>query len=266
MARAAAKQLAIRTDGKTEIQNWAILGLDLSLSRTGYAALYMENGVAAWGSIGSFAVDDASKQKDTWARAQAYAIGAGMVLESIWKHCMDSGQKWGLAVVMEYPDPENSYLMGVNQIMQTSLWSPSVPYYDDFTALYRMFVNASTLRSCMGISGGTNKTENQRVAQTFLPPGQFDNLDSDACDAVLSAMYCSWGIHLLQGRTRGVPLKAQASLAKEGVKLRARKEVPAGLLYDPELWTRITIPTSIILKRRDAAGKKARLDSIPVIL
>lgn len=264
MARAAAKQLVIRTDGKTEIQNWAILALDLSLSRTGYAVLFMEDGHAEWGHIGSFAMDDASAKLDTWARAQAYAMGVGMVMESMWAKCTQSGKAWGMAVVMEYPDPENSYLMGVNQIMQASLWSPSVPFYSDFTAVYRMFVNASTLRSCMGLTGGTNKVENHRIAQTFLPEGKFANLDSDACDAVLAAMYCSWGIHLLQGRTKGVPLKAQASLAKEGTKLRAKREVPAGLLYDPDLWTRIVIPLSIIMKRRDAAGKKARLDSIPV--
>ena len=120
MARAAAKQLVIRTDGKTEIKDWAILGLDLSLSRTGYAALYLESGVASWGEVGSFTMDDDSKKADTWARAQAYALGIGSVLEGMWARCRNRG--YGLAIILEYPDPENSYLMGLNQVIQTNLY------------------------------------------------------------------------------------------------------------------------------------------------
>jgi hypothetical protein len=268
--RAAAKPPAsIRTDGHTSVRNWAILGLDLSLARTGYAVLYLEDGKPKWGDIGSYTQ---SNEPDSWARAQAYAIGIGMTLERIWQtRCRHKAASWGLAVVMEYPDPENSYLMGLNQVIQTSLWNPAVPYYADFAELRRMLVNAATLRSVMGIVGKTDKVLNHSIAQGFLPKGAYPNLDSDACDAVLLCRYAAWGIDLLQGRPELVPLKAQASLAKDEVKVKvkvnsktgevmSRSETPAGLLYNPDLWTKIDLPLTIILKRADAVAKKARLE------
>ena len=268
--RAAAKAPApIRSDASTEIQNWAILGLDLSLARTGTAVLLTEGGRLSWGEIGSYTQ---ASDPDTWIRAQGYAIGIGMTLERIWRECRSRPGPWGLVVAMEYPDPENSFLMGLNQIVQASLWNVSVPFYADFAELRRMFVNASTLRAVMGLVPGTTKADNQRVAQTFLPPKTYPNLDTDACDAVLLCRFAAWGIDLLQGRADQVPRKAGASLAKDEVKVKvkvnsktgevmSRKETPAGLLYNPELWTKITLPTTIILKRSDAVAKKARLEA-----
>ena len=274
--RAAAKPpAAIRTDGTTEIQNWAILGLDLSLARTGYAVLLTEGGRRSWREIGSYTQDSAP---DTWARAQAYAIGIGMALEQIWMECIRSrGGRWGLAIVMEYPDPENSYLMGLNQVIQASLWNPTIPYYTHFAELRRMFVNANTLRSVMGLPPGSTKADNQRVAQTFLPTGGYPNLDTDACDAVLLCQYAAWGIDLLQHRPEQVPPKAQLSLAKPGVKVKvkvnskngevmSRKETQAALLYNPELWTKIELPTTIILKKANAVAKKARLEAFTLYI
>ena len=270
----AAKQLVIRTDGKTEIQNWAILGLDLSLARTGTAVLYHRGGGLAWGETGSYTQ---SSEPDTWARSQAYAVGIGMTLERIWQCCRELGGSWGLAVVLEYPDPENSFLMGLNQVIQASLWNPSIPYYADFAELRRMFVNASTLRSVMGLPPGSTKADNQRVAQTFLPMGGYPNLDTDACDAVLLCQYAAWGIDLLQHRPEQVPPKAQLSLAKPGVKVKvkvnskngevmSRKETQAALLYNPELWTKIELPTTIILKKANAVAKKARLEAFTLYI
>ena len=273
--RAPAKKLSIRTDGTTEIQNWAILGLDLSLSRTGFAALLLEGGVRTWSDVGSYTITEPGI--DTWARAQAYAIGIGMELESLWKACTTRGGTWGLLIAMEWPDPENSYLMGLNQVIQTSLWNPSIPYYQAFSELRRMSVNAMTLKSVMELPQGSTKKDNQAQAQTFLPKSAYPNLDTDACDAVLLCQFASWGVSMLQGHFDTVPIKAQASLARDEMKVKvktnsktgeviSRTETPAGLLYNPDLWTQIVLPKSIILKRADAVIKKRLLDSFTLAI
>jgi hypothetical protein len=162
-------------------------------------------------------------------------------------------------------------------VIQTSLWNAAIPFYADFADVRRMFVNAATLRSVMGLVPGTTKADNQRIAQTFLPKGAYPNLDTDACDAVLLCRFAAWGVDLLQGRPEHVPLKAGLSLAKDEVKVKvkvnsktgailSRKETPAGLLYNPELWTAITLPTTIILKRADAVKKAARLEAFTITL
>lgn len=263
----AKKVIEIREDGTTEIQNWAILGLDLSLSNTGFASLYLQDGAAVWGHVGSLCTKTGP---ENWARSQAYGIGIGMVMESMWKTCAASGRAWGLCISLEWPDPNNSYLMGLNQVVQSVIWNYQVPFFSEFQGIQRMSVNASTLRSVVGIKGGTDKEENHRIAQSFLPPGSYPNLDHDACDAVLLCQFARWGVDMLQGRRATVPVPAQIALAKVGEKMRVvgsrRVPVPAGILYDPVLWTRMEIPTSIILKRRDAATKSARLDQYPITI
>ena len=276
MVRAAAKHLAIRTDGQTKIQNWVLLGLDLSLSRTGYATLFIEGPKATWGRVGSYSMSEDNKGEETWARAQAYAMGIGSELLNIWEKCRATGKAWGLGIIMEYPDPDNSYLMGLNQVIQTSLWNAGIPCYADFLELRRMFVNASTLRSVMGILSGTGKAENQRIAQTFLPEGVYARLDQDACDAVLLCMYARWGIQMLHGNFEGVPLKAQASLAKDDIKVKvkhrkdgselSRKETPSGVLYDPALWTKIILPRTLTMRHADSARAKAATTPITLHL
>lgn len=267
------KEVAIRTDGRTEIQNWAILGLDLSLSRTGYATLLTQGSAETWVEIGSYTPGDESKGEDTWARAQAYALGIGAEIERIHARCTAMGGSWGLLIVMETPDPENSYLMGLNQVIQTNLWNPIIPFYSFFSELRRMFVNAQSLRSIMGLPQGSTKADNQKKAWSFLPSGRFQRMDTDACDAVLLVRFAAWGIAMLQGRPEQVPRVAQIALARDGVSVKVKavskdtgevlrkEEKPNGLLYNPDLWTKIEFPKAIVLKRADADRPKPKLDS-----
>ena len=247
------------------IKNWTVFGVDLSLSRTGHARLDIRDGVASWVSAGSIKPKDASKE--TWARGRAIAL----TLHSMFQDLQDEIRAnqtqgpYGVIVSMEFPDPENSYLMALNGIVQGQLWGVERPWN---VQVFRLSVNASTLRSVLrlGTKGkGTDKAENLAMAYEYADREVFPRLDTDSCDAVLLAML---GLHTamaLSGHEDRVPAKPltrtfttemkRKEFKRNGVVTRVEL-TPVGLVHNPATWTVMPQSQTVDMAIYDASKPK----------
>jgi hypothetical protein len=182
-----------------EIKEWYILGLDPSLSRTGYALQHVrltdEGTKARWVNVGSIKPTDSSDP--IWVRSKNIA----MFLRTLVPRGADGDtvSRTGLIVSLEFPTPTNDFLVALNRIVHLVLFDgPGVPFEkgdlsilsNNFGAIRILHTNAATLRSLMGLTmrGAKNKVENIAKAYTFIDKEKFPSLDTDSCDAVLLAM------------------------------------------------------------------------------
>lgn len=243
--------------------NWTILGLDLSLTRTGFATLHCEGGVARWGAIGSLTPRDqkGAPKQESWLRAAALGIAIRARVTQLMRTYHAP-----LILAIEFPDPNNSYLMGLNQVIQTILWTT-----DDQGGVggpdgvvYRLAINASTLRATLYLKGVSDKASNLELAYAYVPKENYPTLDSDSCDAALLAMMGRYAVQILQGEEDLVPLKPRCTLCDIAVKQKFRtdkvtgekvvsKETPKGLLHNPLTWTRIPSSQCVTLGVADAS-------------
>ncbi len=242
---------------RLSISDWIVFGLDLSFSRTGYAALRVRDDVAAWGPIGSFEPKDV--HADQWVRGASIAVLVHEWMSGI----ITREHPQGVILSMETPDPHNSYLMALNGVVQTVLWaSAEEGTLQALAPTYRLCVNASTLRSTLCLTSD-DKSDNMALARSFLPGDSYPGLDTDACDAVLMAMmgrYVTMVLRGDEGRVPAAPLRMLCS-DESRVKVRnngegrapTRKETPRGLLLNPATWS--LIPGQVIAEVRhtDAA-------------
>lgn len=239
---------------RLSISDWIVFGLDLSFTRTGYSALRVVDGVAAWGAIGSFEPRDA--HVDQWARGSSMAV----LLREWMQKTITQENPQGVILAMETPDPDNSYLMALNGIVQTILWSSSdFGTLQSMASTYRFFINASTLRSMLRLTS-SDKSDNMALAQNFLPEGGYPGLDSDSCDAVLLAMVGRYATMVLGGQEAQVPSVPLRVLCTEEsrVKVRSngegkkptRKETPRGLMLNPATWS--SMPSQVVAEVRCA--------------
>ena len=256
---------------------WTILGLDLSLTRTGFATLHCEGGVASWEDIGSLTPRDpkgSSGKQESWVRASAL----GIAIRARATQLMIDRPSTPLIIAIEFPDPNNSYLMGLNQVIQTILWAA-----DDAGGiggpsglLYRLAVNASTLRAALRLGGTTDKGNNLDLAYGYVPKDRYPALDSDSCDAVLLAMMGRYAVQVFQGEEDLVPVKPRCTLCDCGVKQKFRtdkathekvvsKETPRGLLHNPLTWTRILAPQQVTLGISDASTTAKAVNTTLII-
>ncbi|MEG9437549.1 hypothetical protein JAO29_15470 [Edaphobacter sp. HDX4] len=193
------------------IDRWLVLGLDPSLSRTGYAFMLVENGpsgqTARWLDVGSLKPDDASVP--VWIRSKAIALTLKRMLDQVVaslarsEHHLDSLKRTGLIISLEAPTPGNDFLTSISRILHLVLLDSS-SLLTDFGRTQVQMTNASTLRSLMGLkkTGNKNKVENVGKAYEYLDLGKYHNLDTDACDAVLMAIMGRYSAAILLGIPR----------------------------------------------------------------
>lgn len=271
------------------IDEWLILGLDPSLSRTGYALMHVKQGegrsVASWLDVGSISPEDASDPQ--WVRSKAIStIAKDILLKAIEKQfqpkreqsygvtCLSAAtakrmSRVGLIISFEAPTPGNDFLITISRILHLVFFAADrigeeTPFPDYFGRVHVQMTNASTLRRLMGLvqRGAKNKKENVAKAFTFLDQGSFPNLDTDACDAVLMGMMARYSAAILMGYPESVPEQFRIALcdATEEVKGKGRNQRlrTKGIFYRPEYWTRYERKTYVI-QTRDARVKTTRL-------
>jgi hypothetical protein len=261
-------------DPVPEIKHWLIFGLDPSLSRTGYALMSVrkEDGAtnARWLQVGSVAPD--SSAAPVWVRSKQIAKALKNTLKG---HVFsDEAAETGLIISMEFPTPQNDFLVALNRIIHLVFFdNPGVPFEkDDYSILSNNFAtirvltpNAATMRSLMGLTmrGAKNKKENIEKAYTFLDRDRYPNLDTDACDGVLMAVMARHVASLLLGCADEVPkpFAFRYTNAEKETKGRGRNEriVTKGMLHRPEYWYAYE-PTVYSLQWRDARQKTRTLE------
>lgn len=262
-------------------KNWVVVGIDLSLSRTGYAVLHLEGGVARWGEVGSIKPKDTSDE--TWARGTAIAAVLRQRVESLAVEVSHHNEAHpddltGIILAVEFPDPENSYLMALNGIVQAVLWSSGeLGAIQQDVPLYRLSINAMTLRATLRLNTKVtgDKDVNLAMAYEYIPKNSYPNLDSDSCDAVLLAMMGRHAGMILSGHRDLVPNKPLVTLCSTEAKVKViqrkgkepiRKETPKALLHNPATWTRIAGPVTVGLTLIDAKLVLHRHPSSTILL
>jgi hypothetical protein len=258
--------------------NWIILGLDPSLSRTGFSILQVAltpDGVtqAQWLAAGS--IKPESSKDPIWIRGKAMSkFLYDKLLSTVDVYGSspdDSGVCFGtgLIISMEYPTPMDDFLVALNRILHLVLLDGVLPSY--FSSVQVLTTNASTLRSLMKLTqrGNKNKGENIQRAYDFINKASYPQLDSDACDAVLLAMMARHTAAILLGRPQDVPEQFLYSLctSKQETKGKGRNArlVTKGLLHTtgqrPEYWYPYT-RQSFTLAVKDAASPKKTLQRV----
>jgi hypothetical protein len=244
-------------DPNPNIDNWLVLGLDPSVSRTGFALLGLfpnkalggdgSGVITAWLGVGSVKPDKIEDYRHTrttlWARSKAIALFIREYLKLFMKDAKpEETRRTGLLISMEYPTPQNDYLVGLNRILHVVLFEDEV-LANAFGDIRVLTPNASTLRSLMGLKqrGVTNKKENIEKAYTFVDQKAYPQLDSDSCDAVLMAMMGRYVATILMGRPNEVPNNFLVRLCNATVTTKISKkgrvkEKIEGILLRAEYW------------------------------
>lgn len=256
-------------DPVASVRRWVVLGLDPSMSRTGFSVLDVQPAAqgtsAAWiaaGSVKPDKLDDPSHHPRTtlWIRGKAMAMYLREVVKSVGSVC---GPGTGLIVSMEYPTPMNDYLVALNRIIHLVFFEDDA-LVGAFAEIRVLTTNASTLRSLMRLTrkGAQNKGENIERAYEFIGRAEYPELDSDACDAVLLAMVGRYAAALLLGGREEVPDNFLISLCSgaKDVKGAGRNAhtVTRGLLHRVEYWYGYRRKSYGVLVK-DASSSKKRL-------
>jgi hypothetical protein len=217
------------------VPNWFILGIDPSLSRTGFATANYKDGQFGWQSIGSIKPD--SSQYPVWVRSKMMAVRLAQMILREEVGLLEDNK--GILVCMEQPTPGNDWLNVLNKVIQAELFSVmpmTVP-------VYLLHVNAATLRSNFELKRtGNNKDENIRKSHEFASAHLFPGIDSDSCDAILLARYAGFVAELLAtGDKTNIPERILLSLCdySDVVKGKGTREriVKKGLLHNPVYWS-----------------------------
>lgn len=235
-----------------------VVGLDLSLSRTGYAisTFSKENQSSIWCSIGSIKPD--LSNNPVWLRSKLLALYVKDLLTNIPK----TPEKQTLILSFEQAPPGNDWLSSLNRVFHVVLLEDG-NLADRFDNVYLMHTNASTLRSVMGLvkKGAKNKVENIAKGYEFISSTSFPSLDSDACDGVLLAVMGTYAAMAHMDLRSLIPTKAletlcNSTLETKGKGNRARIQTK-GLLHRPEYWTKYEYkPYVLAMKDAKVSGNK----------
>jgi hypothetical protein len=258
-----------------EIRHWLIMGLDPSLSCTGYAFMHVvpedgrQTSSAEWLEVGSCKPQET--KNPVWLRAKLMATFLKQTLDSVsielMRGCIPT-DGLGLMVVMEAPTPTDDFLNRVNAVFHEHIFSDG-DLFRRFRQIRILTINASTLRSLMGLyTKGNNKGENIKRAYEFLDNDRdkYPNLDSDACDAVMLTMVARAACSVLLGIPTEVQPKYLQTLCDsspvERGKGRNLRVTTKGLLHTtgqrPEYWYSYD-RQDYTLCVRDAAQPKKQL-------
>lgn len=221
----------------SDARSWLIVGLDLSLSRTGYTFLHVTPGSAHVLAVGS--IKPKNSEPKEWIRSFAIAqVIAQFLRNEVIIKLLTSGTQVMLAV--EAPTPRNDFLTTINRIVCTVLLGPGSPLTGH--AVKNLYINASTLRSYMGLTqrGSANKKENRDRAWEYVPKDRYPGLDFDSCDAVLMAMVGRFAAQILMGERDLVPPQFQRMLLDDTQVIKGKEDRVRiklkGLLHDPAYW------------------------------
>lgn len=234
------------------IDRWVILGLDPSLSRTGYALMEVTPSsdcstatVAHWlaaGSVKSDEIDNGMHTRNTvWLRSKLMMLHVRSLLESrIWdSHTPGNLPRTGLIISTEFPTPRNDFLVALNRILWLIFFEKPMPWFEQIQV---MQTNAATMRSLMGLTarGAKNKAENIARAYDFISKVNYPELDTDSCDGVLMGMMARHAVSIAMGCAGEVPQNIIKSFcnATQEVKGKGRNAhvVTKGLLHRIEYW------------------------------
>jgi hypothetical protein len=255
----------------SRIKRWIVLGLDPSMSRTGFALLdvrptlahtpeegpYTDARWLAAGSVKPDKIEDVNLHPRTtiWLRGKAMSLYLREMVKAVAppKKAQDNPygdfelapakSDVGLIISMEYPTPMNDYLVALNRIIHLIFFEDG-ELAEMFGEIRILTTNASTLRSLMGLvkRGNDNKGENIAKAYEFIDKSRYPQLDSDACDAVLLAMMARHAASVMLGISTEVPERFLTSLcsAVQEVKGKGRNAhtITKGLLHRIEYWYR----------------------------
>lgn len=230
---------------KPDIDNWIVLGLDPSVSRTGFSVMgvwvqddKLETKWLGCGSAKPDKVEDRRHPRTTlWARSKAISL----YLREYLKLFPISSKRTGLIISMEYPTPQNDYLVGLNRILHVIMFEDEV-LSNTFGSIQILTPNASTLRSLMGLKqrGASNKKENIEKAYTFIDIKEYPQLDTDSCDAILMGMMGRYLASILMGRTQDVPPTFLTRMCDSTEELKGKGKRQyikiRGVLHIPEYW------------------------------
>jgi hypothetical protein len=290
------KEIPLDIPQKMDVDSWLVVGLDPSLSSTGYAMMKVTPGPgramvqtctdAAWLAAGSVRPETAADP--IWVRSKMIGVHIRemvsraydqYVYQTLADHkSLEEGtvkeytagpgdqavsykEKMGLILSLEFPTPMDDYLVALNRILHLTLFETDM--WKKFAHVRVLMTNASTLRSLMGLfKKGNNKGENIARAYDFISKEGYPQLDSDACDAVLLAMVARHVASILLGFPDSVPGNFKTSLcnAEKGTKGAGRniKVITKGILHRPEYWYQYE-RREYALKIRDAASLKKQL-------
>lgn len=258
----------------TDVSHWLIMGLDPSLTCTGYAFMHVtpvdmgllntpaSTSDAEWLEVGS--VKPEETKNPVWLRAKLMAMYLKQTLDSVSLQIHDDSL--GLMVVMEAPTPTDDFLNRVNAVFHEHIFSDG-ELFRRFKHIRILTINASTLRSLMGLyTKGNNKGENIKRAYDFLDRDKYPNLDGDACDAVMLTMVARSASSVLLGMPDEVQPKYLQTLCDsspvERGKGRNMRITTKGLLHTtgqrPEYWYSYD-RRDYTLCVRDAAQPKKQL-------
>lgn len=282
-------------EANSRVKRWVILGLDPSMTRTGFAMLDVRPTLAytpeegpytqaiwlAAGSIKPEKIEDSGlhSRNTLWIRGKAMALYLREMIKSIAPDPRDSKGDFhvcdhpecckpevGLIISMEYPTPMNDYLVALNRIIHLIFFEDG-ELAEKFAEIRVLTTNASTLRSLMRLTkkGSQNKGENILRAYEFIDKARFPELDSDACDAVLLAMMGRHTASVMLGNTSEIPDNFLNSLcnATQEVKGSGRNQhtVTKGLLHRIEYWYRYERKGYVVCVK-DASNPKKSLSRI----
>lgn len=273
-------------------KRWIVLGLDPSMTRTGFALLDVrpafahtpEEGAysdAIWlaaGSIKPEKIEDTGlhPRNTLWIRGKAMSIYLREMVKSVAPNKRDTQGDFhvcntpecckpevGLIISMEYPTPMNDYLVALNRIIHLIFFEDG-ELANMFAEIRILTTNASTLRSLMKLTqrGSQNKGENILKAYEFIDKARFPELDSDACDAVLLAMMARHAASVQLGIPNEIPDVFLNSLcnATQEVKGKGRNAhtVTKGLLHRVEYWYKYERQLRVVCVK-DASNPKKSL-------
>ena len=236
------------------IKRWVVLGLDPSMSRTGFALMDVQvtdSLQASWLSAGSIKptpIDDPNMdaRSTVWIRAKCIATYIREIVKSVAPQGAGDFQQdrkpdTGLLICMEYPTPENDYLWSANRIINLIMFEDG-EVAKAFGEIRILLVNASTNRSQFGLvqRGNKNKAENILKAYEYIDKKLFPELDTESCDGVLMAM---WGRHaasVMLGVPDEIPANFKLSLCNATQEGRGSGKnayiITKGILHRNEYW------------------------------
>lgn len=268
MLKTGHKKIELSFPPKIEgISSWIVMGFDLSLSRSGWAVAVVKivDGKTELEFLGAGSVKPDDASLPVWLRGRM--IGKGLLQATLLpkvKALLNDGA--GMILSFEAFTPRNDYLSSVRRLVDSVFFSSDSPIIN--YPLYLLSINASTLRSIMGLvqRGVKNKKENINKSFEFIDKIQFPEIDSDACDAVLLTMCGRYTVSIVSGYSDEVPYKALTSLcnSKQEVKGKGRNSriVTKGVLHRIEYWNKYTHQETHTLCLKDASNPKKSLERI----
>jgi hypothetical protein len=243
------KEIPLRIpDPIQDVDSWAILGLDPSLRRTGYSLMRVTQAQADWVKAGSLKPDDITNglhpDRSIWIRTKIQALYLRRMMEAqtlVWQAEGVDTKKMGLIISLEAPPPQNDYLASIHRAVHTVLFETTF-LADNYNQIRILYINPSTLRSLMHLTqrGNKNKGENIACAYTFIDKEEYPELDTDSCDAVLTAMVARNVVSILMGRPGQVQQNFLNSLCNSTLEVKGRgtrtRTVTKGILHRSEYW------------------------------